>query len=150
MNARLLQLCLDSATLWTVVHQAPLPIGFSRQENWSGLPCPPLGIFPTQGSKPGLLRPLHWQLGSLPLVPPGKPTIMKLLIKTGTMLYHVYSELPRHFFWSRDCIGLRHFLKIVYCLFKVVEVASGLKTSRVGKRAKEDLFCYSRRNTCHR
>ena len=31
------------ATLWTVAHQAPLSQGFSRQECWSGLPCPPLG-----------------------------------------------------------------------------------------------------------
>ena len=30
------------------------------------------GIFPTQGSNPGLSRLLHWQTGSLPLVPPGK------------------------------------------------------------------------------
>ena len=29
------------ATLWTVGHQAPLPMGFSRQEYWSGLSCPP-------------------------------------------------------------------------------------------------------------
>ena len=30
------------------------PWGFSRQEHWSGLPCPPPGILPTQGSNPGL------------------------------------------------------------------------------------------------
>ena len=30
-------------TLWTVAHQAPLTMGFSRQEYWSGLPCPPPG-----------------------------------------------------------------------------------------------------------
>ena len=29
------------ATLWIVVHQALLSVGFSRQEYWSGLPCPP-------------------------------------------------------------------------------------------------------------
>ena len=32
-----------SATLWTVAHQAHLSMGFSRQEYWSGLPCPPPG-----------------------------------------------------------------------------------------------------------
>ena len=37
-------------TPWTVPYQAPMPIGFSRQEYWSGLPFPPQGIFPTQGS----------------------------------------------------------------------------------------------------
>ena len=33
------------ATLWTIAHQAPLSIEFSRQEYWSGLPFPPLGYF---------------------------------------------------------------------------------------------------------
>ena len=42
------------ATLWTVAHQAPLSMGFSRQEYWSGLPFPSPGFFPTQGSNPGL------------------------------------------------------------------------------------------------
>ena len=40
------------ATLWAVVHQAPLSIRFSRQEYWSGLPCPPLGDLPDPGIKP--------------------------------------------------------------------------------------------------
>ena len=39
-------------TLWTVVHQAPLPTGFSRQEYWSGLPCPPPGHLPDPGMEP--------------------------------------------------------------------------------------------------
>ena len=50
--------------------QAPLSVQLSGQEYWSGLPCPPPGVFPTQGSNPCLLRLLHWQAGSLPLVPP--------------------------------------------------------------------------------
>ena len=61
------------ATLWTVAHQAPLSMGFFRQENWSGLPCPPPGIFPPQESNPHHLHLLHWQAGSLPLVLLGKP-----------------------------------------------------------------------------
>ena len=40
------------ATLWTVAHQAPLSMGFSRQEYWSGLPCPPPGDLPNQGNEP--------------------------------------------------------------------------------------------------
>ena len=44
------------ATPWTVAHQAPLSMGFSRQGYWSGLPFPPPGMFPTQGSNPGLLH----------------------------------------------------------------------------------------------
>ena len=40
------------AVLWTVSHQAPLSMGFSRQEYWSGLPCPPPGDLPNPGLKP--------------------------------------------------------------------------------------------------
>ena len=38
-----------SVTPLTVAHQAPLSMGFSRQEYWSGLPCPPPGDFPYRG-----------------------------------------------------------------------------------------------------
>ena len=65
MCAKSLQLCLDSITLRTVACQAPLSMGFSRQEYWSGCHALVWGIFPTQGSNPCLLRLLHWQAGSL-------------------------------------------------------------------------------------
>ena len=57
-------------TLWSVAHQAPLSMGFSRQEHWSGLPCPPPGDLPDPGVKP--LFP-ELQADSLPTEPPGKP-----------------------------------------------------------------------------
>ena len=38
-------------TLWTVARQVPLSMGFSRQEYWSGLPCPPPGDLPDPGTK---------------------------------------------------------------------------------------------------
>ena len=41
-----------SVTLWTIARQAPLSIGFSRQEYWSGLPCPPPGDLPDLGIEP--------------------------------------------------------------------------------------------------
>ena len=40
------------ATLWTVALQAPLSMGFSRQEYWSGLLCPPPGDLPDPGIEP--------------------------------------------------------------------------------------------------
>ena len=40
-------------TPWTVALQAPLSMGFSRPEYWSGLPCPPPGDLPDPGIKPG-------------------------------------------------------------------------------------------------
>ena len=60
------------ATPWTVVHQAPLSMGFSRQEYWSGLSCPPPGDLPRNDQ--GIFSLLHCQLGSFPLVLPGKPS----------------------------------------------------------------------------
>ena len=47
------KLCPTLATPWTVAHQAPLPMGFSRQEYWSGLPCPPPEDLPNPGNEPG-------------------------------------------------------------------------------------------------
>ena len=41
------------ATPWTVAQKPSQSMGFFRQEYWRGLPCPPPGIFPTQGSNPG-------------------------------------------------------------------------------------------------
>ena len=43
----------NSATLCTVAHQAPLSMGFFRQEYWTGLPCPPPGDLPDPGTEPG-------------------------------------------------------------------------------------------------
>ena len=43
------QLCV---TPWTVALQVPLSMGFSRQEYWSGPPCPPPGDRPNPGIKP--------------------------------------------------------------------------------------------------
>ena len=54
-------------TLWSLAHQAPLSLGFSRQEHWSGLPCPPPGDLPDQGiSYICISYLLHWQAASLP------------------------------------------------------------------------------------
>ena len=41
------------ATPWIVAYQAPLSMGFSRQEYWSGLPFPSPGDLPDPGIKPG-------------------------------------------------------------------------------------------------
>ena len=40
------------ATPWTVARQAPLSMGFSTQEYWSGLPCLPPGDLPDPGTEP--------------------------------------------------------------------------------------------------
>ena len=59
------------ATLWAAARQAPLSMGLSRQEYWSGLPCPPSGDLPDPGIKP---RSPALQADSLPLSHQGSPT----------------------------------------------------------------------------
>ena len=59
------------AALRTVAHQAALSIGFSRQEYWSGLPCPPSGDLPNPGIKPESLTLPALPVDSSPLAPPG-------------------------------------------------------------------------------
>ena len=54
----------------SVAHQAPLSMGFSRPEYWSGLPCPPPGDRPNPGIEP---RSHTLQVDSLLSVSPGKP-----------------------------------------------------------------------------
>ena len=64
------KLCLTLATPWTVAHQSPLSMGFSRQEYWCGLPFSPPGDPPDSGIEhpsPAL------QADSLPLSPLGRP-----------------------------------------------------------------------------
>ena len=60
---------------WTTAHQASLSLGFSRQE-WVAIPFS-RGICPIQGSKPGFLRLLLWQVDSLPLSHLGRPQSIK-------------------------------------------------------------------------
>ena len=60
----------DSAILWTVARQTPLSMGFSRQEDWGGFTCLPLGDLPNSGIEPASPA---LQVDSLPIEPPGKP-----------------------------------------------------------------------------
>ena len=66
------------ATPWTVVHQAPLSMGFPRPEYWSGLPFPSLGYLP--GSV------LHWQADSLSLTHQGSFVLLQRPHNTGSQL----------------------------------------------------------------
>ena len=70
VHAKSLQTCRLFAILWTIAHQAPLSMGFSRQAYRSGLPCPPPGDLPNPRVEHHVS---YQQAGSLPLVPPVKP-----------------------------------------------------------------------------
>ena len=67
-----LESCPPLCNVWTVALQAPLSVGFSRQNTWVGCHALLQGMLPSQGLNPQLLCLLHWQGSALPLVPLGK------------------------------------------------------------------------------
>ena len=71
-------------TPWTVAHQAPLSVGFSRQEYWSGLPFPSPGDLPNPGIKSHVSCIGRWIITE----PPGRPNndikLPKMLNMTNT------------------------------------------------------------------
>ena len=77
----------------SVTHQTPLSVGFSRQEYWSGLPCPSPGDLPYPGIKPRSLSLLHWRAGSLLLAKYGKPCFSTCIIRylKPSAMQHLYT-----------------------------------------------------------
>ena len=83
-------------TLWTTAHQAPLPMGISRQEYWSGVPCPPPGDLLGPGIKPAPPALPALQVDSLPTEPPGKPSMQSTSCEILAWTKHkLESRLPR-------------------------------------------------------
>ena len=81
VRSRLLQCVRLFATTWTTGHQAPLSMGFSRQEYWSEFPCPPPGDLPDPGVEP---RSPPLQMDSLTTEPPGKPFDLGLTLSIAS------------------------------------------------------------------
>ena len=86
-------------TLRTIVHQAPLSMGFSRREYWSGLPGPPPGALPNPGIEHVSLAPPALQADSLPLSHSEAPTCR---------VYHTKCQAGRTWIpfstsWNQDC-----------------------------------------------
>ena len=82
MCAKLFQSCPTLCnSLWSVACQAPLSMGFSRQEQWSVLPCPPPGDQPKSLTSPALPD------GFFTLAPPGKPRMRHTYSKARFMVY---------------------------------------------------------------
>ena len=147
------------ATLWTVAHQAPLSMGFSRQEYWSGLPCPPPGDLPNRGSEPASPA---LQVNSLSGGPPGKPhmpveTPLSLCDNQTAPIPFTYSHSNCPLWgsiglaWEHNCLGKekpetqkevirpRTYPKLVLC-----------QVSRLRrKRASGDLACWGLMERLH-
>ena len=78
------------ATPWTVSYQAPPSMGFSRQEYWSGLPCPSPRDLPNPGIEP---RSPEFQADDLTSEPPGKPQYNTY--SNAQILYEMSSSINR-------------------------------------------------------
>ena len=74
------QSCPTLCNPWTVAHQAPPSMGFSRQEYWRGLPFPSLGDLPDPGIEP---RSPTLQADALTSAPPGKPLNTRIQVLTS-------------------------------------------------------------------
>ena len=90
------------ATPWTVAPQAPLSMGFPRQDTEVGCHSLLQGVFPTQGSTPHLLHLLHRQAGSLALSHLGSPR----WVVTGG---HLFVGGPRFFLAVLNWFGNHNF-----------------------------------------
>ena len=88
------------AILRTVACQTLLSMEFFRQEHWSGLPFPPPGDLPDPGIEPTSLVSPALQVGSLPLEPPGKPSVF---LRTEQMSKYT-NKSENHFFTTKDRI----------------------------------------------
>ena len=86
MKVKLLSHVRLFVTPWTVTYQAPLSMGFSRQEYLSGLPFPSPGYLPDPAIEPGSPA---LQADTLPSEPPGKPNITHKM--PTNMQVHTYS-----------------------------------------------------------
>ena len=94
-------------TLWTVARQAPLSMGFSRQEYWSGLPCPPPGDLPDPGIQP---RSSALQADSLLLIHQGTPY---LSARAGITEYHGICGLNIRNLFSHPSGGWKSKVKVL-------------------------------------
>ena len=90
VRAQLFSCIQFSETPWTASRQAPLSMGFSRQEYWSGLLFTSPGNLPNPGVEP---RSPSLQLDSLRTKPPGKLSLLNFLL---------HSFLPRHNYCSES------------------------------------------------
>ena len=105
------------ATPWTVAYQAPLSMGFSSQEYWSGLPFPSPRDLPDPGIEPGSPA---LQTDALPSEPSGSPNISlsPLFLAGGArILEWVGHSLLQEIFPTQGLNpGLLHYKQTLYCL----------------------------------
>ena len=112
-------------TPWTVVHQAPLTMGFPRQEYWSGLPFPSPGDIPDPGIEP---ESSALQSDSSESEPQGiQQGLLYTLIKV--FIKHLYSFCSNHHPPSLYCLPLPRRLRIAILTINLSNNFTGVKVS---------------------
>ena len=91
------------ATPWTIAHQTPLSMEFSRQEYWGGLPCPSPVDLPNPGIKPGSFMSSALMGGFFTTSTPWKPNVVLLL--------HRIVEISMEN--SQEYLYIKYFLKLL-------------------------------------
>ena len=81
------------ANPWNVARQAPLSMGFSRQEYWRGSPCPPPGNPPNPGIKPSSPEAPALQADSSPLSHLGKPDFFLMFDQFARETHRIRSNI---------------------------------------------------------
>ena len=101
-------------TIWTVSCQVLLPVWFSRQEYWNGVPCLLQGIFLTQALNPHFIYFLHWPAGSLPQAPLGKPSIYFIVLFKWSFQENkiIYWQIPIYYNFHFNILSHYHFWDI--------------------------------------
>ena len=102
------------ATLWTVVWQVPLSMGFSQSEYWSGMPFPPPGDLSGPGVSCVSCIFLHWQADSLPLSHLGSPVCLSVYLSIYNLsslflfiyLHTIYCHNSPHPMSQRTLVGI--------------------------------------------
>ena len=124
--------------LWAVACQGPLSTGFSRQEYWSGLPCPPPGDLPNPGIKPASPGSLALQVDFLPLSHQGSP-IKGLLFEIFLSGPRSFLQVPCQNHSLQRCSRTWHLL----VLFAVCFLLWTNKRRKGGEKVTSTYFAYA-------
>ena len=143
MCAKSLQLCPTLCDLWTIAHQAPLSVGFSRQEYWGALPCPSLGNLPNPGIKPvsvtsPVLEGRFFTTGLPKWALPGKPMIQDAHSQKHWRIKHKHIHVHSRTTEQRT---MKQFCMELYYVFPdsaVGKVSACNAGNQVESRGRED------------
>ena len=143
LHAKLLQSCLSLCNPMDYSLSDSSVHGGSSGKN-TGVGCHALfqGIFPTQGSSLHLLCFLHWQAGSLPLVPPGKPSFV-FSWRLEVVAWAISRSLPGYLLCCTWCVYIIKLLFLFLFFFSPVKLLLwGGSFSQEPRKAEGKLFFF--------